>query len=477
MGIEKILGGSQVIAVVCNQWGDTGKGMIVDSFSEWADVIARGTGGNNAGHTVVINGKKRIYHLIPVGILRDSEGKVNVLGNGMVIDLRVLGEELDDLDREGLTYNNLQISEDANIIMHYHITRDKARHQSQEKGGIGTTGRGIGPCYADKIARRGIMIRDLFDKDTLVSKLRKTSEFYPEQPVLDTEQIISELQPYAERIRPLVRNTITEMHEFVRQGKRILLEGAQGLILSIEYGTYPYVTSCDCSINGVAAGVGLSARQVDLSLGVVKFPFMTRVGAGPFPTEFGGRASEAYCAEEGHRKKDELEKYGIPFTMKDGEIKYDSHHPKILELINGSDEFIQGIGIRLIADEYGATTGRPRRTGWTDAVVARYATGINGPHMILTKPNCLDGCDEFRIAFGYDINGKDTKTFTRDNKLLRQAHPNYQNYQGYDGVADIESYEAIPKSLQQAISDFEEFTSGNIVALSVGPERGQLIFK
>ena len=292
MPLDKLLKNVQTIAVICNQWGDTGKGKFSDYFaSQWADVTARGTGGNNAGHTVVVNGKEKIFHLIPAGVTNDSLGKTTILGNGMVIDLAVLSSELDDLDKEGVSYNNLLISRDANVIMPYHINRDKAKHQSQKKGGIGSTGRGIGPCYTDKVARRGIMINDLFNRDRLVKKINKVREFYLEQKI-DTENIIEQLKPYAERIEPFVRDTVAEMHNFMRGGKKILLEGAQGLLLSIEHGTYPYVTSSDCSLNGTASGVGLSAKNIDLSLGIVKFPFMTRVGAGPFPTELGGCVAE-----------------------------------------------------------------------------------------------------------------------------------------------------------------------------------------
>ncbi len=475
MGLDDLLKGVQIAAIFCNQWGDTGKGKFSDYFaSHWADVSARGTGGNNAGHTVVVNGKEKIFHLVPAGITGDRDGKVNILGNGMVIDLEVLCHELNELDAEGISYNNLMISRDANVIMPYHVARDKAKDASQKEGGIGSTGRGIGPSYTDKIARRGIMIGDLFDRDKLAEKINKAREVYREQ-VINVDGTIDSLMPFADRIKPFVRDTVSEMRSFVRQGKKILLEGAQGLLLSIEHGTYPYVTSSDCSLNGTASGVGLSARAVDLPLGVVKFPFMTRVGAGPFPTEFGGIRSEIYCGEDGHRKADELREYGIPHEIVNGKVVYNNRHSRILEMINSGDEFVQGIGVRLAAGEYGATTGRPRRTGWTDAVAAKYAVGINGPLLILTKPDSLSGTQNFKLCFGYDEAG--SIDFSRDEESLRRASPRYETYQGYGYINDIRKYGKLPHSLRAAIRDFENFTRGRVAVVSVGADREETIVR
>lgn len=477
MALDKLLNDVQTIAVICNQWGDTGKGKFSDYFaSQWADVTARGTGGNNAGHTVVVNGKEKVFHLIPAGITNDSLGKITVLGNGMVIDLRVLSSELDDLDKEGVSYDNLMISRDANVIMPYHITRDKAKHQSQKHGGIGSTGRGIGPSYTDKVARRGIMISDLFDRDRLAMKINRIRELYSEQDIV-AEDIIEQLNPYAKRIKPFVRDTVAQMHNFMREGKKILLEGAQGLLLSIEHGTYPYVTSSDCSLNGTASGVGLSANDIDLPLGIVKFPFMTRVGAGPFPTELGGNASELYCAKDGHAKLDELREYKIPHESNDGKIEYNLKDQKIVEMMNSEDPFIQGVGIRLAAGEYGATTSRPRRVGWTDALAAKYAVGINGPLMILTKPDSLVGSKEFKLCYEYK-NGSESHTdFSKDEHLLRSITPKYKTYRGYDDISGIRSYEKLPRSLKKAIHEFEDFTTGKVVVVSVGSDREETIVR
>jgi len=476
---KKLLKNVQVVAVVCNQWGDTGKGKFSDLLSSsWADVIARGTGGNNAGHTVVVGGKERIFHLLPAGITQDKKGKISILGNGMVIDLKILVDELKELEAEKLSYNNLMISKDAHVVMPYHIIRDQAKHQSQKKGGIGSTGRGIGPCYEDKIARRGIRIEDLLNKKSLIKKINKAAEYYPEQKI-KPEKIITELRPYIRKIKPFIKDTFNEVPKLLKQGKKILLEGAQGLLLSVEYGTYPYVTSSDCSVNGTAAGIGISAHDIDLVLGIIKFPFMTRVGAGPFPTEIGGLDSEKYCGEDGHIKEDELRAYKIPYTKEAGKIKYDWQDSKIVKMLNSNNPLMQSVGMRLSAGEYGATTGRPRRVGWTDAVAGHFARNINGPKIILTKVDSLAGAKSFKIAYGYKDDskngGKKTERFNRDLDFLRNVKPVYKKYKGYKNLEGIKQYKKLPLSLRQAIKDFEKFTNGEVVAVSIGPNRDETI--
>jgi len=501
MPLTELLDGVQVLAVVCNQFGDSGKGKFSDFFAaEWADVIARGTGGPNAGHTVVINGKERIFHLIPAGIAYDGQKKVNILGNGMVINLESLCKELDELEREGMTFNHLMVSTDASLILPYHIARDRAKDQSQKGGGIGTTGRGIGPCYSDKVARRGIFVGDLFDRDTLVAKIKRALELYPEQNI-DAEQIVAELEPFATRIKPFVRDTVAEMHRFVREGKKICLEGAQGLLLSIEHGTCPYVTSSDCSVNGTASGVGISAGAIDLVLGIIKFPFMTRVGGGPFPTELGGRVSEEHCAAERdifyevktylgmdidldrikalQKSKDEEARKALAEEKKRVKDYIASHRERVVELMNDEDSFIQGIGIRLAAGEYGATTGRPRRVGWTDAVAARYAVGINGPlKLILTKADALAGIKEFKIAHGYKTSsGRFTPEFTRDSRQLRGTTPFLAPYSGYGDIRGETNYDKLPQSLKDAISDFEQFARAPVAVVSTGADQQENVVR
>jgi len=426
---------------------------------------------------VVRGGREIILQSLPAGIAYDHLGKISVLGNGMVLDLRALCQELDQLEKEGISHDNLLISENAHVIMPYHVARDKAWYQSQKGDGIGSTGKGIGPCYSDKIARRGITIGQLFDKDALVKKIRTAALFYPEQS-LDIEEILCHLTPLAERIRPLVTDTGAHMQEFLKQGKKILLEGAQGLLLSIEHGTYPYVTSSDSSLNGMASGVGLSAKAVDLPLGIVKFPFMTRVGGGPFPTELGSTLSEAYCKKKGITKAYELEKYGIPHSRQNGNIVYDPKQEKIRLLMNSTDALEQGAGIRLAAGEYGSVTGRPRRIGWTDAVAAKYAIKINSTSkVILSKTDALSGAEHFRLCYAY-LNGPHTETrFRRDPEFLKNVRPSYTQYEGYQDISSIRDYDQLPRSLLEAIGDFERFTESSAVIVSVGREPDQTIVR
>lgn len=384
----------------------------------------------------------------------------------MAIDIKTLCEELEELEKENLTYNNLMISNQAHVIMPWHISQDRAKNMSQKNGGIGSTGRGIGPCYADKIARRGIKISNLFDKEILEYKINKIKQFYPEQNI-DFRQILSELSPHIKKIKPFVKNTILEIHKLKEQGKKICIEGAQGLFLSVEHGTYPYVTSSDPSISGTASGVGLNPQNIDLTLGIIKFPFMTRVGAGPFPTELGGKKSEDYCAEGlEHDENYEIKTY----------IGDENKKEKIVELMNSSDEFTQGVGIRLAAGEYGATTKRPRRTGWTDAVLARYARKINGPHFILTKVDSLAHAKKFGICYKYKTNG-DIVEYESDLKTLNQITPEIKYYEGYSDISNIRDFNDLPLGLKQAIQDFEDFTSGKVEIISVGADREETIVR
>lgn len=477
--LEKLVNNKKVIAAICNQWGDTGKGKFSDFLGvNWADVCARGTGGNNAGHTTVINGIKKIFHLIPAGIENDRYGKISILGNGMVIDLGVLCSEMDELDLGNKTYNNMMISEDAHVIIPYHIWKDKQTTATQKAGGVGSTGRGIGPAYADKVASRaGIMIRDIFNEDVLAKRLKKLSDFHGES--FSKDETIAYLKKYADRIKPFVRNTMAEIQDFVRSGKKILLEGAQGLLLSSEFGTYPYLTGSDCSLNGTATGVGLCAKQVDMCLGVVKFPMMTRVGGGPFPTELGGNESEIYCAATGdngqpfYNLRSELESNDIPFEIKsNGQIKYDHNHKNIVALMNSSDDFQKGVGIRLSGEEYGATTGRPRRTGWTDLMALKYAVGINGPDLILTKADVMRGADSFKLGVGYE----NQSSFTRDSHALARARPIYKTFKGSNqDLSKVRDIDDVYSGLREAMDFTEKFTGGKIRVLSVGADRDETI--
>ena len=481
-GLEKLVGGHKVIMVLDNLFGDSGKGKVVNLLGAyWSDVNARGTGGNNAGHTTVVNGVERVFHLIPSGIDQDSKGKVNILGNGMVIDTDVLCSELDDLDRAGISYNHLMISEDAFVTLPFHISWDKDKTASQKGGGVGTTGRGIGPAYADKVSSRaGIQVRDLLDEDTIAERLDKLAKYYDPKNI-QKDATIAYLRRNAERIRPFIRNTMAEMQRFRREGKNILIEGAQGLVLSCEFGIYPYQTGSDCSLNGTATGVGLSARAVDLCLGLITFPIMQRVGGGPMPTELGGRRAEDYCAANNadgsptHSMKAELEEHKVPFDIVDGKIRYDVHHPNIVRLMNSGDAMTQGVGLRLASRNYGATTARPRRMGWLDLEMVKYAIGINGPDLVVTKPNTVRGAEEYKLGIGYDGG-----TFSRGTKFLRGVKPLYSSYiMGRDGdvdIRDMKEVDDLPEGLREGLGDVEELTGGRIRMISSGADRDQNIF-
>ncbi|MBR9683562.1 adenylosuccinate synthase [Candidatus Woesearchaeota archaeon] len=462
--LNSILNGKQTVAIVCNQWGDTGKGKFVDLCAEWADIVARGTGGNNAGHTIILNGKEYIFHLVPSGILRDGEGKINIMGSGMVDDLGVLVGELDELDEQGYGYNGLRISERANVILPYHKELD-GKHSSMQKGKIGTTGRGIGQACADKVARFGIMVGDLKDKDNFVRQLKRVQghHFYLD---IDIDKIVEQEMKHYQRIKEFVCDTDALLRSEMKKGKKVLLEGAQGLLLSIDYGTLPYVTSSDPSRIGLAKGVGLLPEDVDLTLGIVKFPFMTRVGNGPFPTEYGGKQSEEYCAEgEGNANKRETEegKYGrMPSET----------------LINFPDPLTKGIGIRLAAGEYGATTGRPRRTGRTDLVALKHAMSINGPDIILTKADCVAGMDEIELGTGYvDEQGKEVREVSHGSDIAYGLKGLYVRLSGWGDISGCRNYGDLPRSTSNAVEFLEGWTGARVRMVSVGAGREQTIVK
>ncbi|MFH1916528.1 MAG: adenylosuccinate synthetase [Nanoarchaeota archaeon] len=495
----EFLNGKQVVGVVCNQWGDTGKGKIVDYLSDWADIIIRGTGGANAGHTIMVNGKKYIVHLIPSGILYDPQGKVNVIGRGVVFDPRVAIEELDMLKQEGINSDHLKISHEAPLILPHHILQDRYSDSTEK---VGTTGRGIGICYADFVSRQGLFVNDMLNPELFKTKIIKymtakkhvfsamnkdiakkilshehllNGYYYDETEIISTDKVVAMYtKTYRERIARYVANTTLFAIEQKKNGKHILLEGAQGLLLSIDYGTTKYQTSSDCSIEGLAKGAGLKDKDVDYVFGVTKAFYMTRVGNGPFPTEFGGQMSETYCSE-GHTKTEETEKFGT----------------RIPELLESPDEFLFGIGIRLISDEYGATTGRTRRSGWLDLVPLKYAMRINGKHMTLTKVDILKGIPTIKLCTGYTYDGPTMKyagetlkkgmqitAFPRFSEVLYHCKPIYKEFPGWtEDITQIKDYTQLPQTLKDIVQFIEEYTGGRIDVISVGPDRKQTIFR
>ncbi len=496
---KELLADKQVVAVVCNQWGDTGKGKLVDLLSEWADYIVRGTGGANAGHTIIVNDKKNIFHLIPSGILYDDQGKVNVIGRGVAFDPKILIEELEFLENGGLQVKNLLISHEAPLVLPHHLLFDRYSDRLEK---VGTTGRGIGPLYSDYVSRNSLFVNDLLNPELFKEKLAKYIEskkiilssmnkevaekilshehllngyFYNKEAIIDFDKVFDlYTNEYAERLKPFIKNTSEVVNQAKNNGKRILLEGAQGTLLSIDYGTTKYQTSSDCAIEGLAKGCGLKEKDVDYVFGITKAFFMTRVGNGPFPTEFGGKKSEEYC-DSNHTKNEEKKNYGN----------------KLEDMLEGNDEFEQGIAIRMLGDEYGATTGRTRRVGWLDLVALKYSMHINGPNLTLTKVDVLTGLDKIRICTDYVYQGKKvdyagkvlkagdvTRDFPRFSEILYNCKPVYQEFDGWkEDITQIRKYDDLPENFKKMINFIEQYTEGSIDVISVGPEREQTIFR
>jgi adenylosuccinate synthase len=498
MGCSKLWETLKTIAIVCYQWGDTGKGKIVDLLAERADIIARGTGGDNAGHTVIINGKKYIFHLIPSGILWDCKGKINLIGSGVVFNPRVAREELDILAKENMSFNNLIISRNAKLILPQHILLDKLKESADGKGKIGTTGRGIGPAYVDHYARLGLTVNDMLNKDVFVKKLRKNLKekfrmlehfdinairqitawdphlergaFFDHNEFLNVDNIVSRYSEYGEYFKEMIRDT----DDFLRQniGKsRTLLEGAQGLFLSVDFGTYPYVTASDCSSQGLARGVGIKDSDIDMTLGIVKAFYMTRVGGGPFPTEIGGKDSADWCGQDGITR--ETEKNKFPEAS-----------------VNSQDEMEQGVGIRMAGDEYGATTGRPRRTGWLDLPMLRYAINLSGPNIVFTKIDVLKDCEEIKICHEYIYRGPDywlgrmkltsgdhISTAVPDSEVMKYCEPKYVVFPGWKSdIREIKSNADLPEKLGNIIEFVKNETGAEPRIISVGADRNETIF-
>ncbi len=498
--LEKLLGPHKVVAVMGGQWGDEGKGKIVDLFSGWAQVVARGNGGANAGHTIQVDGKQLVLHLVPSGIKHDKDGVTNVCGSGMVIDPRALLEELAMLTREGVSYNHLQLSHNATLVLPQHVLLDRLREQKAGGGKIGTTGRGIGPAYADKVGRIALRVNDLLNPDIFVEKLKKATVehsrllkgFDPEA----VEKLAKELYPglagtggepfsfsyliqsYLEmgkRLAPHIANSDFLMGVCKEGGARVLLEGAQGRLLGIEGGTYPHVTASDCSLAGLARGVGLRESDVEQSFVVAKAFYMTRVGAGQFPTEFGrttiGRQSEEWCNS--------------------GEVTRETERESFPDAcVNSADEFAQGVAIRQAGNEYGATTGRPRRTGWLDLVLLKHVLNDTpNAKLILTKLDVLDSCKTIKLATRHVYNGHDYRRANdlvragdalaeavMDGAYLHYCHPEYEEYPGWlTPLGCLKVAEELPKELLTLIGRVEEFTKTKAAAISVGPERNQTI--
>lgn len=422
------------LVVVGVQWGDEGKGKVVDLLSTEADVVVRFQGGNNAGHTLVVEGKKTIVRLIPSGALHD--GTVCVIGNGVVINPHVLVEEIADLKKAGhLTEaGSLKISESAHVIMPHHQAIDIARERLRGDAKIGTTGRGIGPTYEDKMARVGIRLVDLIDESMLPAKLKQNIEernAYLRHVLQDTplsyDTVLSNLEQFSDQIAPYMTNTSRYVHDAIQNKKKVLFEGAQGTMLDIDHGTYPYVTSSNTIAGAVCTGAGIAPQQIDSVLGISK-AYTTRVGGGPFPTE---------------------------------------------------DKGPQGEKLRTAGKEFGTVTGRPRRCGWFDAVVVRTAARLNGLNsMALTKIDVLSGLPTIKICTGYEYGGKEYQELPASARILANATPIYEELPGWEEPLNhARTLHALPKQARKYVERIEEIVDVPIGMISVGAEREQTIQK
>jgi len=419
------------IVIVGTQWGDEGKGKIVDLLSEFSDFVVRFQGGNNAGHTIVVNGEQFISHLVPSGILQKN---ICLIGNGVVVDPEVLVQELDNLNKKGIDVGSdtLKISEKAHIIMPYHKQIDLAREKKKGDKKIGTTGRGIGPCYEDKACRRGIRFVDLIDFEGFTEKIKSILEEknfylknYLSSETVDPESIIGPYKEYAERLAPHVVNISIVMNQAIKANKQILFEGAQGTHLDIDHGTYPYVTSSNTISGNACCGAGIGPKEITGVVGIVK-AYTTRVGEGPFPTEL-------------------------------------------------FDEI--GDAIQVKGAEFGATTGRKRRCGWLDSVILRNSARLNGlTGLAITKLDVLGELESLKICNAYEYNGEVIHDFPASIKILGACKPVLETLPGWsEDITGVRKIEDLPQNAKNYLKRIEELTETPINIVSVGPGRDETI--
>jgi adenylosuccinate synthase len=419
------------LVIIGTQWGDEGKGKIVDLLAEYADLVVRFQGGNNAGHTMVVGGEQTISHLVPSGIL---QGKVCVIGNGLVVDPAVLLKEMDYLTEKGVDCGpeNLVVSERAQVIMPYHQQIDLGREKKKGKDKIGTTGRGIGPSYEDKATRWGIRMADLIDPEIFQEKLSAVlpeKNFYIEkflgEPPVDQAAIVDAYSRFAQRLAPHVTNVSVTVNEAIKAGKQVLFEGAQGTHLDIDHGTYPFVTSSNTVSGNACCGAGVGPKAINDVMGIVK-AYTTRVGAGPFTTE----------------------------------------------LFDDIGNYIQEKGA-----EFGATTGRRRRCGWLDTVVLNNAVRLNGlTGMAITKLDVLGGLREIKICSAYRYKGERMDSFPANLKVLESCDPIYETLPGWEeDISNLRRYADLPTNVRRYLNRIEELTGVPVQIVSVGPGREQTI--
>ena len=418
--------------LVGTQWGDEGKGKICDLIAGDYDCVVRYQGGNNAGHTIVVGDRKYGLHQVPSGIMYPN--CISVIGNGCVVNPEVLLEEIDTFERDGITTKNLKVSGNAHIIMPYHMDLDGAYEALLGSHSIGTTKRGIGPCYQDKMARIGLRMQDMLDEDVFREKLARALDRVNPQleklfglPTYTVDQICATYLPMAERLRPYITETGLLLNDLVEQGKSILFEGAQATLLDIDHGTYPYVTSSNCTAGGAVTGSGVGMKNIDRVLGIMK-AYTTRVGEGPMPTEL------SYESTEGH-------------TLTE----------------NGY--------------EYGVTTGRRRRCGWFDGVIANYAARVNGlTDIALTKLDVLSAFETIKVCVAYECNGVRYTTVPEHEQAFAAATPVYEDVPGWCcDISDCRTYDELPQAARDYVARIEELAHTRVSFVSVGPDREQTI--
>ena len=418
------------IALLGAQWGDEGKGKATDAMGSRVDYVVKYNGGNNAGHTIVVDGEKYALHLLPAGILTPT--CTPVIGNGVVIDLNVLFEEIDTLEARGVDTSGLLVSANAHLIGPYHRVIDRVTERFLGKARLGTTGRGIGPAYADKMARVGVRVQDLFDEKILRQKVEGALEqknhllvkIYNRRAIT-VDEVVEEFMTYAERLRPHVADTALVLGQALDAGKTVLLEGGQATQLDVDHGTYPFVTSSNPTTGGACTGSGIPPTRIDKVIAVAK-AYTTRVGSGPFPTEL-----------------------------------------------------LDADGDRLRADgaEFGTTTGRPRRCGWYDAVVSRFASRINGvTDLVLTKLDVLTGWERIPVCVAYDVEGTRHDEMPMTQTDFHHAKPVYEYLDGWtEDITGARSFEDLPKNAQQYVRAVEELSGAPISAIGVGPGRDETV--
>ncbi|MCS5717219.1 adenylosuccinate synthase [Herbiconiux sp. CPCC 205763] len=420
------------IVLIGAQWGDEGKGKATDLLGSRVDYVVKFNGGNNAGHTVVVGDKKYALHLLPSGIL--TPGVTPVISNGVVVDVEVLFNELEALGSRGVDVSRLLVSANAHVITAYHRTMDKVTERFLGKRQIGTTGRGIGPAYADKINRVGIRIQDLFDEGILRQKVEGALDLknhilvkvYNRRAVA-ADEVVDDLLSYAERLRPMVADTSLVLDRALKDGKTVLFEGGQATMLDVDHGTYPFVTSSNATSGGAATGSGVAPNRIDRVIGVVK-AYTTRVGSGPFPTE----------------------------------------------LFDESGEFLRSQGF-----EFGTTTGRPRRTGWYDAPIARYTTRINGvTDFVLTKLDVLTGLPTIPVCVAYDVEGVRVDEVPVSQTDFHHAVPIYEEFEGWtEDITGARTFDDLPPAAQRYVLALEEMSGSRISAIGVGPSRDAIVVR